>query len=129
MADKFKMQYAAPTQEERRIIEKIRRDYQQPNESTENMKRIKALDFQIRILPKLLYTFTGILGCLIFGVGLTFLLEWNQPYTGVAFIIASIMITPLLCLFIKKITKGLESTRKKELLELASALLEKNVEN
>lgn len=83
MEDKdFKFTYTAPAPEERREIEGIRSRYLPPDERAEKMARLRALDRRARRLP-----FWGTLclcagGILVFGLGMSMVLEWNLLVWG-----------------------------------------------
>jgi hypothetical protein len=79
----FNYTYTAPTEEERKEITLIRKQYQ-PIEKTESkLDRLRRLDSAVKNTPIILSLILGIVGCLIFGLGLTLILEWNIWLWGV----------------------------------------------
>ncbi len=80
----FNYTYVAPTDEERKEIERIRKQYL-PQEKTEGkMERLRRLDSRVRISPKVISLALGVVGCLLFGLGLAMILEWTMIVWGVA---------------------------------------------
>ena len=83
MSDKFDYKYSAPTEEERREIDNIRRKYE-PREKTETkLDRLKKLDSKVNNTALAVSLTVGIVGCLVFGLGLTMVLEWKKYLWGV----------------------------------------------
>ena len=81
--DKFRYSYAAPTQEERREIESIRARYR-TDAHAENLARLRLLDGRVRRIPMLWALLLGIVGVLLFGLGMAMVLEWEQLAGGIA---------------------------------------------
>lgn len=83
MSNQFNFKYSAPTEEERREIDSIRRRYA-PQEKTENsLERLRKLDRIVKNTPAIWGLCLGIIGCLIFGLGLTMILEWGILIWGI----------------------------------------------
>ena len=81
--NRFEYTYSAPTEYERRQIEQIRAKYAPKSEDECSMQTLKALDNKIHSTATMLALVFGILGCLIFGLGLTMVLEWNILTWGI----------------------------------------------
>ncbi len=128
MADKFKILYSAPTPEERRWIEKIKREYEPMSSSTIIVNKVKALDLKIRIVPKVFYIGAIGLAMIVFGIGLTCLLEWNSILPGA--IISILGIGMLFSGFpvLKSLLFYCKEKWRKQILELAKSLDKKNEE-
>lgn len=75
--------YTAPTPEERSEIEDIRRRYAKPEEKEDKLKRLRSLDNRAKNIPFIVSLSLGIVGALLFGVGLTMVLEWNILVWGI----------------------------------------------
>lgn len=83
MSNQFNYTYSAPTEEERKEIDSIRRKYA-PQEQTETkIQRLRRLDKLVKTTANIWAYCLGIVGCLVFGVGLTMVLEWNIVLWGV----------------------------------------------
>lgn len=88
--DKFRYSYAAPTQEERREIESIRARYR-TDAHAEDLARLRLLDGRVRRIPMLWALLLGIVGVLLFGLGMAMVLEWEQLAGGIAVSAAGIL--------------------------------------
>ena len=83
MNNKFNYTYSAPTEEERREIENIRKKYA-PQEQTESkLEKLRRLDGKVKTPATVISLCLGIIGCLIFGLGLTLILEWDKLIFGI----------------------------------------------
>ncbi len=83
MSNQFNFRYTAPSQEERKEIDSIRRQYA-PQEKTETkLERLRRLDGLVKNTAVIWSLCLGVLGALIFGLGLTMILEWNIWLWGI----------------------------------------------
>lgn len=80
----FRLDYSAPTDDERREIESIREKYLPQKENATKMDRLRALDAKIARSARAAAVFIGITGTLIFGLGMCMVLEWSAVAGGVA---------------------------------------------
>ena len=79
----FNYTYVAPTESERKEIESIKNQYIQAEKKAETkMERLRRLDGKVKNTPTILSLCFGIIGLLIFGVGLTTVLEWEHLLLG-----------------------------------------------
>lgn len=127
MAEKFEYKYSAPTQEERNEIDRIRRQYQPKDETITKMDRLRYLDNKVKAIPMIISLSIGIIGILIFGLGLTFILEWSNISLGVVLMIIGAAIMAIAYLSYSMSSKKLKSKYSKEILALSEELL--NQEN
>ena len=79
----FNYTYTAPTEEERKEITLIRKQYQPIEKAESKLERLRRLDSAVKNTPIILSLIFGIVGCLIFGLGLALILEWNIWLWGV----------------------------------------------
>ena len=87
MSDQFNYKYTAPTAEERKEIDSIRRQYS-PNEQKETkLERLRRLDSLVKNTAVIWSLVFGVIGTLIFGLGLTMILEWNVFIWGIIFMV------------------------------------------
>ncbi len=80
--NKFYYAYTAPTAEERREIDSIRRQYEE-GEGESKLTTLRRLHARVKRSARIFALSLGIGGCLIFGLGLTMILEWGLPLYGV----------------------------------------------
>ena len=128
MGNQFNFRYTAPSQEERKEIDSIRRQYA-PQEKTETkLDRLRRLDSLVKTTPTIYALCLGIVGCLIFGLGLTMVLEWNILVWGIVLMIVGA--TPMAVAY--PIYKWLLNKYKKrygeEILKLSDELLNETEE-
>lgn len=79
--EKFDYTYYAPTEEERKEISAIKRQYMPAQKNQSKLERLKRLDSRVKNTANALSLCLGIVGCLIFGLGLTIVLEWAADIT------------------------------------------------
>lgn len=83
MSNQFDFRYTAPNEEERKEIDSIRRQYC-PQEQTETkLERLRRLDSLVKNTALIWSLCLGVIGALIFGLGLTMILEWNIWLGGI----------------------------------------------
>ncbi len=83
MNNKFNYKYIAPTEEERKEIDSIRRQYA-PQEKTETkLERLRRLDGHVKNTAIIWSLVLGVVGTLVFGLGLTMILEWSMLNWGI----------------------------------------------
>ena len=84
MNDKeFKYTYSAPTEAERREIERIQRQYKSKTEKEIKLQRIRRLDAFVQNFSVILALVLGIMGTMIFGLGMSMILVWNITAVGI----------------------------------------------
>ncbi|MBQ8725487.1 MAG: dihydropteridine reductase [Clostridia bacterium] len=83
MSDQFNFKYSAPTEAERKEIDSIRRQYAPSNQSETKIERLRRLDSLVKNSAIIWALCLGIIGTLIFGLGLTMILEWNIWLWGI----------------------------------------------
>lgn len=89
---KFKYTYAAPTEQERREIDSIRRQYAADG-SVDKLEQLRRLDGKVKNPPKILGIILGIAGILVFGLGLTMVLEWSMAVWGT--VVSAVGVVPM----------------------------------
>ncbi len=82
--NKYSYKYSAPTEAERKEIADIKRQYEPEsidgNSRREKMgiERLRYLNALVKNAAQAVALTLGIFGCLIFGLGLTMVLEWGE---------------------------------------------------
>ena len=80
----FEYTYSAPTERERKQIESIRRQYATETKTPQGaIERIKKLDAKVNGTATCVSLILGVVGLLVFGLGLTMVLEWNIWLWGI----------------------------------------------
>ena len=81
--NKFEYTYSAPTERERREIMSIRRQYENKPLTESKLQRLRRLDSIVKNRCMIFSLTLGVIGCLIFGLGLTLILEFDKWAFGV----------------------------------------------
>lgn len=123
MEEKFNYSYSAVTEEEKKEIERIKRQYEQKPKKESELERLKKLDSKVKELPQILALTIGIIGTLIFGVGLTLVLEWNIPVWGVIVGVVGAIIVTLAYPSYKFYTRKLKEKYKDEIIKISNSIL------
>lgn len=121
--DKFEFTYSAPTKEERAEIEDIRKDYIEKTDAEIKLDKLKTLDKKVKVLPKVLAYIFGIAGILVFGLGLTLILEWGSPVWGSIVGVIGCLLMSINYLIYKKIKSFMIKKYKSKIILLSDELL------
>ncbi len=126
MSNQFHYKYTAPTEEERKEIDSIRRQYA-PQEQTETkLERLRRLNGLVKHTAVIWSLALGICGCLIFGLGLTMILEWDILVWGIALMALGSMPMAIAYLVYKAVLKKYKKRHGEEILRLSEELLNEN---
>lgn len=119
----FEYRYSAPTIEERKEIESIRQSYLDKTPENSKLSELKKLDKKVKNLPSIISITFGIIFTLVFGVGLTMVLEWKILVWGV--IVSAVGIIPLFFnyLLYKKEKTYFKNKYSKKIIKLSEELL------
>lgn len=123
MNNQFNFKYTAPSQEERKEIDSIRRQYA-PQEQTETkIERLRRLDALVKNTAAIWSLCFGILGCLLFGLGLTMILEWNVLLWGIVLMAVGSVPMAIAYPIYKRVLQKYKNRYGKEILKLSEELL------
>ena len=81
--EKLEYSYSAPTEEEKEYIKSIRRQYLTEEKEMSKLEQLKKLNDKVNGFPTMIALITGIIGILIFGTGMTMVLEWSLLIWGI----------------------------------------------
>lgn len=121
--DKFTYTYSAPTEQERKEIESIRRTYAGEKKQKTSIERLRELDGKVKNPANIISLCFGIIGTLIFGLGLTLVLEWAIWIWGIVLMIIGIIPIAIAYPVYKAIITKQKSKYGKEILEISEELL------
>lgn len=123
MNDKFNYKYVAPTEEERKEIDSIRRQYVPQSKAESKIERLRRLDSLVKNTAIIWSLVLGVVGTLIFGLGLTMILEWQILPWGIALmVIGSVPIAVAYPVY-KSVLKKYKNRYGEEILRLSEELL------
>lgn len=81
--NKFDYVYSVPTENERREIESIKKQYMAAPKEESKLERLRNLNKRVTRPPLIVGLTTGVIGTLVMGLGMTMVLEWNLWIGGV----------------------------------------------
>lgn len=123
MSNKFNFRYTAPTEEERKEIDSIRRQYVEREQSETKLDRLRRLDALVKNTAIIWSLVLGVVGCLTFGLGLTMILEWQILVFGIILMVVGAIpmasAYPVYCRVLKKY----KSRYGEEIISLSEQLL------
>lgn len=129
MGEKFKFKYTALTIKERKEIDSIRREYLPKEETMTKLERLRYLDSVVKTGPTILALSLGVIGLLIFGVGMTFFLEWiSFWYLGIPCSLIGLIVLGLAYPIYNKKLKQNKAKYSQEIISLSNELLSDNNE-
>jgi len=123
MSKKFEYKYSAPTEEERKEIEHIKRQYQEKSERGAKLERLRNLDNKVKNTPAVVALVLGIAGVLIFGLGLTMILEWQLFIWGVIVSILGFVPMTVAYFAYNKVYEILKNRYSEQIIKISSELL------
>ncbi|MBQ8342351.1 MAG: hypothetical protein IJY22_08290 [Clostridia bacterium] len=95
---KFEYTYSAPTEQERREIESIRRQYLDPMATAEGkLERLRRLDAYVANSATCWSLVVGVIGLLVFGLGMAMVLHWALYLWGI--LVAAVGVAPIACAY------------------------------
>lgn len=128
MSNQFNFKYSAPTENERKEIDSIRRQYL-PKEKTETkMERLRRLDSLVKNTATIWSLCLGVVGTLVLGVGLTMILEWSIWLWGVVLMVVGCIPIIIAYPVYKNLLKKYKNLYGEEILRLSEELLNENDE-
>ena len=87
MSNQFNFKYSAPTENERKEIDSIRRQYLPEEQAESKIERLRRLDSLVKNTAIIWSLVLGVTGTLIFGLGLTMILEWSIWLWGIVLMV------------------------------------------
>ena len=120
--EKFEYSYFAPTEEEKRQVERIKLSYEE-TDAPKKIQRLKSLDKVVKETPTIIALILGIIGTLIFGTGFALILEFNRLVLGIIIAFIGIMPIGLAYPLYKVVGNKLKKKYKEEIIQLADEIL------
>lgn len=121
----FEYIYSAPTAEERKRAESIRRLYA-PEAEENNLRQLAALKHKVRRIPAVFAAVTGIAGMLIFGLGLSAALRWSIVLFGAALMCAGALCMAAAYPIYRALSFRLRRRYGRRIAELSEGMLKNN---
>lgn len=121
--DKFDFSYAAPSEQERREIESIKRQYMPALKKEDKLEELRILNRKVVQPPSLLSLTIGILGTLIMGIGMTMALEWELMIWGILVGVIGVSIAAISYPVYRAVLRRNKSKYGHKIIELSNELL------
>lgn len=128
--NRFEYTYAAPTKDERKEVEEIRKYYSN-SETEDKLTRLRRLDEKAKTPPMLWSLSLGIVGTLIFGGGMSMVMlldAWYWIVLGIVLALIGILPIALAYPVYKKVTKKCKEKYGAEILRLSEEILSEGQE-
>lgn len=121
--NRFEYTYTAPTERERKEAESIRKQYLIEEEKPDKLAKLRELDRRVKNPPQIFALSLGIVGTLIFGGGLTLILEAGWLLLGALLAVVGLVPLALAYPAHKKLSKKLKEKYREEILRLSEEIL------
>lgn len=123
MNDKFEYEYESLSFEEKKEVESIRKIYLPKDQKSLKLERIRKLNNRVNYISNIISYSLGIGGILLFGLGLTFFLEWTSLfYYGFIFVIPGVLLMIITYPLYKIMKNKLINKYRDEILKLTNEL-------
>ncbi len=122
MAKNFKINYDG-NDSIKKEIEDIRNSYLDKSDSQKELERLRKIDYKVKNIPIIISLSFGVVGTLLFGLGLTFILEFNNYIFGIIIGIIGIILMIFAYPIYNKIYNKLKNKYKTEILKLSDKLM------
>ena len=123
MDEKFSYSYSALTEAEKKEIERIKNEYSEKDSRQLTLEQLRKLDAKVKNIPTIFALTLGVIGTLIFGLGMTFVLEWANFMLGVVLgaigAVVAMLAKPLHGILYKR----LKARHGKKIIELSEKLV------
>ena len=119
----FEFNYTAPTKEERMEIESIKKSYLKQNAEPSKLDYLRKLNSKVKNIPTMFGLIFGIVGTLIFGLGLSFILEWNLTVWGIVICAVGIVPIALAMPIYNRVSKNMKEKYADEIIRISDELL------
>ena len=124
MDEKFSYSYSALTEAEKKEIERIKNEYREKDSRQITLEELRKLDAKVKNTPTIVALTLGVIGVLIFGLGMTLVLEWENSLLGVILgavgAIVAMLAKPLHGILYKR----LKARHGKKIIELSEKLID-----
>lgn len=124
--NRFEFTYKAPTEEERKEIASIRKQYLPEEKEISKLDRLRKLNSKVNDTATAISLVVGILGCLIFGLGMTCVLEWGKIFIGAVLGVLGAVPMALSYFIYRYVLKKNKEKYGSEILRLSEEILNEN---
>lgn len=126
MSNSFNYKYTALSEEERKEVDSIRRQYSSQEKTESKIERLRRLDSLVKNTAVIWSLCLGVIGLLVFGLGLTMILEWNIWHWGIVLMVVGVIPMAIAYPVYKTVLKKYKNRYGEEILTLSEELLNEN---
>ena len=124
--NKFVYNYSAPTEEERLEIEDIQKQFVPTATKEDKLTRLRRLNKQVNNPPKIFAYCFGVFATLVFGLGMTMVLQWSLYIWGTIVGVVGASLMGVTYPIYKAILNRNKKRYGQEIIELSNELLNQN---
>lgn len=121
--NKFDYVYSVPTENERREIESIKKQYMAAPKEESKLESLRNLNKRVTQPPLIVGLTMGVIGTLVMGLGMTMVLEWNLWIGGVIVGVLGIAVIAVAYPIYRAVLKRNKKKYGRQIIELSNELL------
>jgi len=123
MANKFRIDYEGKNDNIKEEVESIRNSYLEKSSSQKKLEELRKIDSKVKNTPLIIALSFGIIGTLVFGFGMSLILEFKNYIFGIIVSIIGMILIALAYPIYSILLKNLKNKYKDKILELSNELI------
>lgn len=123
MANKFRIDYEGKNDNIKEEVESIRNSYLEKSSSQKKLEELRKIDSKVKNTPLIIALSFGIIGTLVFGFGMSLILEFKNYIFGVIVSIIGMILIALAYPIYSILLKKFKNKYKDKILELSNELI------
>ena len=123
MANKFRIDYEGKNDNIKEEVESIRNSYLEKTPSQKKLEELRKIDSKVKNTPLIISLSFGIIGTLVFGFGMSLILEFKNYIFGIIVSIIGMILIALAYPIYSILLKKLKNKYKDKILELSNELI------
>jgi cytochrome c biogenesis protein CcdA len=123
MANKFRIDYEGKNDNIKEEVESIRNSYLEKSSSQKKLEELRKIDSKVKNTPLIIALSFGIIGTLVFGFGMSLILEFKNYIFGIIVSIIGMILIALAYPIYSILLKKLKNKYKDKILELSNELI------
>ena len=127
-SNKFEYSYSAPNETERREIEDIKSQFVPSERKEDKLTKLRRLNRKVNNPPKIFAYCFGFASLLIFGVGMTMVLQWSLYLWGSLVTAVGVALMCVTHLIFKAFLKRRKKLYGQDIIDISNELLNENNE-
>ena len=123
MANKFRIDYEGKKDNIKEEVESIRNSYLEKSSSQKKLEELRKIDSKVKNTPLIIALSFGIIGTLVFGFGMSLILEFKNYIFGIIVSIIGMILIALAYPIYSILLKKFKNKYKDKILELSNELI------